>query len=533
MIERVIKRNLKKIEEKKAYTKSWKEFQDEARGKKVFLFGVGAGAEYYWQNYKNTTAIDGFLDNDERKQGFSAGDFIQTGISGEKWEVSSPQILQNYPPEQVVVMVTNLNQFDVIIEQLCAMGLTHIFSLLLLEADMRTEGVMKEFHGEGALNGAYRDYAKECLKEPVQRKKMVFHDKGNYSGHGRQLTERLLEAGGDLDLVWLVSDMRILVPEGVRLVYEKNLYQATYEMETAGFWVYDYTVFPWLIKREGQIYIQTKHWASITLKSFGFDEVAYTGSREYRESLIHSSEIMDYILVGSEFDERTCRSGFGFQGKAIYVGSPRSDVLFQETLYKTKICQHYQIQEQQKLLLYAPTWRRISGMPQSQFGLIGLDFGRLKGRLEDRFGGEWKILLRLHPDVVIESTAIDYPEYVVNVSYYSDSQELVAASDMLITDYSSIMFEPAFVGKPVFLYAPDRDSYINKERPLLIEYDSLPFPAARTEEQLWKSIQDFEETSYQREVSVFLEKYGVHEDGHAAQRAVEFIQGLLHGQAMD
>ena len=44
-------------------------------------------------------------------------------------------------------MVTNLNQFDVIIEQLCAMGLTHIFYLLLLEADMRTEGVMKEFHG--------------------------------------------------------------------------------------------------------------------------------------------------------------------------------------------------------------------------------------------------------------------------------------------------------------------------------------------------------------------------------------------------
>ena len=85
MIERVIKRNLKKIEEKKAYTKSWKEFQDEARGKKVFLFGVGAGAEYYWQNYKNTTAIDGFLDNDERKQEFRGGYFKLRGIYGWNW----------------------------------------------------------------------------------------------------------------------------------------------------------------------------------------------------------------------------------------------------------------------------------------------------------------------------------------------------------------------------------------------------------------------------------------------------------------
>ncbi|MNC57198.1 putative CDP-glycerol:glycerophosphate glycerophosphotransferase [compost metagenome] len=121
------------------------------------------------------------------------------------------------------------------------------------------------------------------------------------------------------------------------------------------------------------------------------------------------------------------------------------------------------------------------------------------------------------------------PDYVIDASGYPDSQELVAAADVMITDYSSIMFEPAFVRKPVFLYAPDRKEYINGERKLLIDYDTLPFSIAESNEDLANNIENFNQEEYVRQVDEFMEKYGVHEDGHASERAAKFISDLVDG----
>ena len=81
--------------------------------------------------------------------------------------------------------------------------------------------------------------------------------------------------------------------------------------------------------------------------------------------------------------------------------------------------------------------------------------------------------------------------------------------------------------KPVFLYAPDRREYIDGERGLLIDYDSLPFDIAEDNEQLVQNICNFKKEEYDRRVDAFMDKYGVHEDGHASERAARFILGLM------
>ena len=98
---------------------------------------------------------------------------------------------------------------------------------------------------------------------------------------------------------------------------------------------------------------------------------------------------------------------------------------------------------------------------------------------------------------------------------------------MMITDYSSIMFEPAFVKKPVFLFAVDKNEYIDQERTLLIEYETLPFSIAETNEELAENIRKFEPAEYEKRLKDFLDKYGVHEDGHAGERAAGFISSLI------
>jgi CDP-glycerol glycerophosphotransferase (TagB/SpsB family) len=136
----------------------------------------------------------------------------------------------------------------------------------------------------------------------------------------------------------------------------------------------------------------------------------------------------------------------------------------------------------------------------------------------------------LHPFVANLSKNIEKLSYVIDVSDYYDSEELVAASDILITDYSSIMFEPAFVKKPVFLLATDRERYLREERGFLIDYDTLPFPIAESNEDLAEAIRKFSMEKYIQEMDAFMEKYGVHEDGHAGERAAKFILDLLDGK---
>jgi CDP-glycerol glycerophosphotransferase (TagB/SpsB family) len=129
--------------------------------------------------------------------------------------------------------------------------------------------------------------------------------------------------------------------------------------------------------------------------------------------------------------------------------------------------------------------------------------------------------------VVEAAKEMEFPDFVFDVSTYMDSEELVSAFDIVVSDYSSIMFEPAFIRKPVLLYAPDLDDYLENEYDLLFDYRDLPFDMAETMEELCGNIMKFDEDAYVNRVDAFLDRYGVHEDGHASERAVDFISELL------
>ena len=90
------------------------------------------------------------------------------------------------------------------------------------------------------------------------------------------------------------------------------------------------------------------------------------------------------------------------------------------------------------------------------------------------------------------------------------------------------MFEPAFVKKPVFLFATDKAEYIDHEYDLLLDYNGLPFPIAETNKDLVHCIKGFDQVAYESRVTAFLEQYGVREDGHASERAAEFILQVIH-----
>lgn len=517
VISHALKRGWYKTKNRKIRKQNWQDLKKEVSGKKLFVFGCGDGAEYFCQRYFNCFTIEGFLDNDKTKQGMYLSDciFMKEEERIKQYRILGLEEFEKYEEKEIVVLITSLKYYELIIEQLEQKGIHNYFVLLHLEKGKRFIETEED---------KYWDFE----KMPINNKKIIVHTMGGYSGHGKAIIEELLKHRKDLDIVWVVNDMTLKVPEGIRLVFKKNRSKYFYEMSTAKYWLDDYLVSLNIQKRSEQIYIQIKHWSSITLKSFGFGLYEFRNDKVCLDICKHNSSIIDYILVGSKFDEETCKKGFGVDGQFVYVGSPRSDILFRQKEVKSKFYHMYNIKKECKLALFAPTFRCGKGEKKSfEVGDMELDFERLKTSLEKKFGGEWKILLRLHPNVAEKSNLIQKEEYVIDVSMYSDSEELVAASDVMITDYSSIMFEPAFVYKPVFLFAPDKKNYINGERELLIDYDSLPFPMAESNEELFECIAEYEKNMYEKDIKIFMDKYGVDEDGHASERAAQFINNLL------
>ena len=506
---------------------TWADFEREIVQKKVIIFGAGAGSGYYFERYGKCEILEGVIDNDSKKQGFRVDEWIPEafGLKAGKKKISDISLLDSCEPDETVVLITSINYYETIASQLNQNGITDYFVLLIMEANRR-----KSLNIE--LNTSDNDelekirFAEWCCREAdIDSKKIFFKAYGDYADHGKYITEALLKIRGDLDIVWSVNDLGTEVPDGVRKIYGGNWKRLIYEMETSAMWVLDLPVPEYIIKRQGQLYLQTKHWSSITLKKFYLDAATFRTVPEKRKVWKREKELIDHIITGSDFDTASCRRGFEFEGEVLQYGSPRSDGLFRETENRDKVYEYYHLNKDCRALIYAPTYRfsKTKGKTVPESRNIGLDFERTKMALEKRFGGEWYILARLHPSLATAFEKVEKPDFVIDVSLYSDSQELVSASDVLISDFSSILFEAAFVNKPVFLFATDLDDYISNEYELLIPYHELPFPVAESNEELEQNIRMLNMEFYKEKVKTFLNKYGVHEDGHASERTAAFI----------
>lgn len=502
---------------------SWDKFEIAAKGNKVFLYGLGYCAVQFFERYGNSIIVNGIIDNDVWKQNFEIGEILPEafGTANEKIMVQSSHILNDADPDNTVILIASSGKYHEIVYELEKKCFYNYYIISLFE----------DFRADSGQNTPEKILAavEEYCKQAVFPQKILFITYGNYLDHEKYICNELLKQEQKLDMVWIVSDLRAELPSGIRRVLRSNWKKMIYEMETAHIWISDNSLPDYVVKRSDQIYIQTKHWASITLKKFYLDTIAFHDEPAKLALWKRESKIIDYIVVGSEFDRETCRRGFQFDKQFIMAGSPRSDGLFHERENRDKVFRYYGIERDIHVLLYAPTYRfdRQKGKGTHQFQAVRFDYEAVKAALEKRFGGKWLIAFRLHPSVKRVEKDDLIPSFVFDVSAYDDSEELVSAFDITVSDFSSIMFEPAFVKKPVFLYVVDLKHYLENEYDLLIDYQELPFDIAESTGQLCENILNFNESEYAIRLKAFFDKYGIHEDGYASRRVAEFVLGLL------
>lgn len=299
-------------------------------------------------------------------------------------------------------------------------------------------------------------------------------------------------------------------------------------MSTAGTWVSNTRTFYGTRKRKGQCYIQTWH-ATICIKPIGL----YRGALFPKMARIvsaYDSRMIDYVLSGSKWCDHMYRKGLLYRGSIIKTGTPRCDVLRNQRREKYgQIRKAYHVPDEARIMLYAPTFRGGSQSTKRTVDTdeVTIDFGRLVNALEKRFGGTWYVLLRLHPQLAAKMEKIkthQVSDRLIDVSQRPDMNELIAASDAFLTDYSSAVFEANFIGIPSFIYADDLQAYVADRGDLFFDMYKLPFPVALNNDELANCIEQFDEKAYYQKTKDFIQKNGIFEDGRASKRVADLIE---------
>lgn len=344
-----------------------------------------------------------------------------------------------------------------------------------------------------------------------------------YGDNGKYIVQELLAQNRNYDIVWLVRDMNERFPDGIRSV-KYNTLASIYEQVTAKVWIDNRRKPGYVRKRKNQFYLMTWH-AGIGLKRCEKDAQESLSANYIRASK-NDSKMADLFLSDSKWTTEQYRRNYWYSGEILEKGLPREDILFlrNEDVAK-KIKKELGIKDNVNVLMYAPTFRKEKS--KESLELYKLDWENLLQAFENRFGGEWIGLIRLHPNITSLASELELPKGILDVSNYSDMQELLMISDCLISDYSSCILDFGLTGRKAFIYAKDIEEYA-KDRNFLFDIKKLPFKYAESMEALLEIVITFNQDSYSYELSEFYESCGLFEGGNASKYVADYIKDVIY-----
>lgn len=337
----------------------------------------------------------------------------------------------------------------------------------------------------------------------VRKKTVLFTSfKGRaYSDSPRYISEALHALRPDVDIVWQLADSSA-APDYVRTVKPRSLAALT-ELATARCFVDNFNRPIYLEKYPGQLYVQTWH------GDRGFKKVLY----DMDDGLAYPDGAqMDLAVSGSAFGTQVFRTAFRYGGEVLQAGMPRNDMLVNgDPALAAEVRRRLGV-EGRKVMLYAPTFRdATAGKAQA----AGFD---LSAAL-DALGGDWVCLARAHDlNRGIDSAA---DGRVIDATGYPEMSELLLAADLLVTDYSSSAGDFALTGRPVILYQPDLDAFMQEDRGMYFDIRKSPYIRAESEAELLAMLGDL--GALPGADSEILAFYGATETGASATEVAAWI----------
>lgn len=351
---------------------------------------------------------------------------------------------------------------------------------------------------------------------PLQDK-VVFSSFGgnNSDDNPGEIYQQFLKTHPELKYIWLMNKPEVKI-DGATVIRAISI-KALYHLSTAKLWIDNSRKREWVVKRKNQYYVQTWH-GDVCIKKIEKDAENELGTW-YVQNAKHDSKMADLMLSGSRFRTNNFRNAFWYDGKILEYGTPKAEVFYRDPKPITEnVKKRLGIPEDAKLALYCPTFRS-----NNTLDVYNVDYERLLEALNLRWPGQWYVAVRLHPKIRMLQNQIQYTERIINGSTIPFTNELVIASDLIISDYSGCLFAGLEAQKRVLIYAPDIDEYIRSERGLYFDFKSLPFPLAKNNDELNENITRFDDMKYSTQARALYEWIGYMTTADTTERIVDYI----------
>lgn len=282
-----------------------------------------------------------------------------------------------------------------------------------------------------------------------------------------------------------------------------------------------FRLFNYFDKPEGTKIIQLWH-ACGAFKTFGYSRIGKPGGPSQTEP---NHRMYDYAVVSSKEVARHYAEGFGISDSCVVsLGVPRTDVFFSEE-YKTetrcKLIEKYPCLKNKRVVLFAPTFRG-NGQQSAYYPLDMLDINAFAEKL----GDDTAVIVKLHP-FCKERYAINdsLKNRVIDLSDKDELNDILFVTDLLITDYSSAVFEASLLNIPMLFYAFDLEEYIGS-RDFYYNYKSfVPGNIIKNRNELAEASVAAGNNAVQTEE--FKNKFFDYTDGCSSERVAELIKSLL------
>lgn len=358
-------------------------------------------------------------------------------------------------------------------------------------------------------------------------------DRGmGYGDSPRYLYERLCARDHGLRLVWANNTtLRLTDPRTLKITRHSARYWWT--ASRARYWVNNQNFPAELRKSPRTRFLQT--WHGTPLKKMQHDVENMLGrDAKYQDRAARLTGYWDALVSASPYATASFRSAFRYDGPILERGYPRNDVFSwpgaQERVDRVR-ARLGLLDDPRRVVLYAPTFRDDARDGVHWRHDLALDLALLRERL-----GEHVVLLVRFHQLVRDQLPTEWfdSDFVVDASRYPDVQELLMASDVLVTDYSSLFFDFAALGRPMVFFAYDLERYRDQLRGFYLDYDSqVPGPIVTTNDELADVLANLDTVwePYADKLAAFRRTYGPLDDGGASDRVLDAFFGSAVGPA--
>lgn len=361
----------------------------------------------------------------------------------------------------------------------------------------------------GTVSLAFRFFG---LFYPIKKNTVLFtaHNRG-YNDSSRAIYEQMLKDKrfSNFTFYWGLDDPSIEIP-GNPIKVKADTWKYFKTAFKCKYWVTCVNIERSLrFKKKKQIYLNTDH--GITIKTCGNDAA---GRKDYNFYYIN------YYCVSGNYEREMYIRCFNLNPKNIIpTGLPRNDELYRITQEEVIEIKKRLGLDGKKIIFYAPTWRdsKDVGKTYSLRPPITID------KWQKELGNEYIVLLRAHP-YTTQLLGVEFNDFIRDYSSYRVVNDLIKIADILISDYSAIVFDFAITEKPIFCFAYDYDDYVKNRGIALDLRNEFPGGIVENEDDLLKRIKSIDYEKACKEVAAFKNKY-IEYGGNATQLCIDYVFG--------